>query len=416
VARRPAHRFSVFSQSLDRAAFLAYFLGAVVPLVALTVVVDRYVLPAASDGSWSAALIAVVASISVLSAAAFLLLRRVLHASLERIQIDNERLAALLETSGKLANAPHETEVTRCAVSCAQRLAGARAAFLLGVTPDAPPKLLATSGESALFESIAEPLREAVQEAATAGQPLLVGARPGARASDLSLAAVPVDGVGALAVVTGSDRPLETSDLGSLSTLAVLASVAGRRAQLADAQRNFFVHVTDLLVAALDTHLDLQAGHSRRVAEISNRIGRELGLPEEKRQRLHFAALLHDVGMLRVPPERMADPKAHRQHPTLGHRMLAPIQLWADVAPLVLHHHEFFDGRGYPDGIAGEEIPIESRIIGLAEAFDSMTSASSYKSPVVHDEAVRRIEEASGTQFDPAVVAVFRALAQRGEV
>jgi HD-GYP domain-containing protein (c-di-GMP phosphodiesterase class II) len=96
--------------------------------------------------------------------------------------------------------------------------------------------------------------------------------------------------------------------------------------------------------------------------------------------------------------------------------MLAPIQLWEEVAPLVLHHHEWFDGNGYPDQVAGEAIPLESRIIGLAEAFDSMTSASSYKAPVDRDEAIRRIETGSGTQFDPKVVRVFLDLARRGDI
>jgi putative nucleotidyltransferase with HDIG domain len=221
-----------------------------------------------------------------------------------------------------------------------------------------------------------------------------------------------VEGVGTLLVAAPGSRSLGTAELGLLATLAALASVAGRRAQLADAQRNFFVHVTDILVAALDAHLDLQAGHSRRVAELANRLGRELGLGEERRQRLHFAALLHDVGMLRIHPQRFPDPKAYRQHPALGHRMLAPIQLWEEVAPLVLHHHEWFDGSGYPEGLGGEDIPLESRIIALAEAFDSMTSASSYKTPVDAEEAIRRIEDGRGTQFDPQVVQAFLALRQ----
>jgi HD-GYP domain-containing protein (c-di-GMP phosphodiesterase class II) len=96
--------------------------------------------------------------------------------------------------------------------------------------------------------------------------------------------------------------------------------------------------------------------------------------------------------------------------------MLAPIQLWADIAPLVLHHHEWFDGSGYPEQLAGDAIPLEARIIALAEAFDSMTSAASYKPAVERDEAVRRITEASGTQFDPNVVRAFLDLARRGDL
>ena len=100
----------------------------------------------------------------------------------------------------------------------------------------------------------------------------------------------------------------------------------------------------------------------------------------------------------------------------MGHRMLAPIQLWADVAPLVLHHHEWWNGGGYPEQLAADAIPLESRIIGVAEAFDSMTSRSSYKEPVPTDEAVRRVEAGAGTQFDPEVVRVFLDLARRGDV
>jgi putative nucleotidyltransferase with HDIG domain len=328
----------------------------------------------------------------------------------------NERLEALLETSTRLAAAEHEGEVTASAVACALRLSAARAAFLVGDTPDGPSKLVAAAGEAALFDVLAEPVRELIEQAAS-GRPVLRGAGPpAANAEAFAAAAVPVANVGALVVVTAPSRAVASAELGPLSTLAALTSVAVRRAQLTDAQRNFFVHVTDMLVAALDAHLDLQAGHSRRVAELSNRLGRELGLVDQQRQRLHFAALLHDVGMLRIHPQRFADPKANRQHPALGHRMLAPIRFWSEVAPLVLHHHEWHDGGGYPDGIAGDDIPIESRIIGLAEAFDSMTSASSYKAPVHRDEAIRRVEEGSGTQFDPAIVGAFLRLVRREEL
>jgi HD-GYP domain-containing protein (c-di-GMP phosphodiesterase class II) len=216
-------------------------------------------------------------------------------------------------------------------------------------------------------------------------------------------------------VVTGARR-IEPGVARSLALLAEQTSVALRRVQLVEAQRNFFVYVTDILVAALDVHMDVQAGHARRVAQLSNRMGRELGLDETRRQRLHFAALLHDVGMLRIDPAHLGDPRVARQHPQMGHRMLAPIQLWADVAPLVLHHHEWWDGSGYPEGSAGDAIPLESRVIAVAEAFDSMTSRSSYQEPVSYDEAVRRIEDGAGTQFDPNVVRAFLDLARRGDL
>jgi HD-GYP domain-containing protein (c-di-GMP phosphodiesterase class II) len=407
---------SIFSQPLDRAAFVAYFLGAVVPFLALAYVLDAYVLPAMPEGPWSLGLISLALCIGLLSAAAFLLLRRVTLQTVEHMRGDNRRLEALVETSARLATAPDEMEVAKAAASCAMRIAGAQAAFFVTMPKGGVPKLEATAGDRALYAPLETRLGDLLAQTIGEGRAMVWGAGDGRSGASGAGALLPVEGIGAIAVVGAPGRRLEPADLRSLTTLAQQCSVAARRAQLVDSQRNFFVHVTDILVAALDAHMDLQSGHARRVAQLSNRMGRELGLDEAHRQRLHFAALLHDVGMLRIDPQRMNDPRMARQHPALGHRMLAPIQLWEEVAPLVLHHHEWFDGNGYPEQIAGEAIPLESRIIGLAEAFDSMTSSSSYKEPVERDEAIRRVEAGSGTQFDPTVVRVFLELARRGDL
>jgi len=403
-------KLSIVAQSLDRAAFVAYFLGAVVPLAALAVVASVWVLPSLGDGLESTELIALVLSIGVLSAAAFLLLRRVTRRTLDEMSAHNARLEALLDASSRLAGESHVGDVESGTVLAAQRIAGAAGAFFLETSAGSEPKLAAAAGDRALLGAAEQRAGDPFAQALREERPLLWNheAGPGA--------VFPVHGVGALVLAMQPKRRIGASDARALSMLAAQASVSVRRVQLLEAQRNFFVHVTDILVAALDTHMDLQAGHARRVAQLSNRIGRELGLDEARRQRLHFAALLHDVGMLRIDPVRLSDKRVARQHPQIGHRMLAPIQLWADVAPLVLHHHEWWDGSGYPEQLAGDAIPLESRIIGVAEAFDSMTSRSSYKEPVPHDEAVSRVEDGSGTQFDPDVVRVFLELARRGDV
>jgi len=411
----PAHRLSIFSQTLDRAVFLAYLLGAVVPFVALAFVVHRFALPGLEEGPPREGMLALTVSIGVLSAGAFGVLRRVTWQTVGRMRDDNQRLGALLEAASRLATAPHESEVAALTAAAALRLGRARASFFVAGDGQAQPKLEASAGEAALFAGIEAELGALLGRALDEGRAVLWRSQA-ERTQPSSGAVVPIDQVGGLAVVGAPAQHFDPAELGSLATLAALASIAVRRAQLADSQRNFFVHVTDLLVATLDTCMDLQAGHARRVAQIANQLGRELGLDEACRQRLHFAALLHDVGMLRIDPRRMHEPRANRQHPTLGFRMLSPIQLWADVAPIVLHHHEWFDGGGYPDGLVGEDIPLESRIIGLAEAFDSMTSSASYKAPVDRDEALRRIEAGSGTQFDPLVARAFLELTGRGEL
>jgi HD-GYP domain-containing protein (c-di-GMP phosphodiesterase class II) len=113
--------------------------------------------------------------------------------------------------------------------------------------------------------------------------------------------------------------------------------------------------------------------------------------------------------MLRVDPGQVGERDAVRRHPEFGAEMLRPIKLWEDLAPIVRHHHEWIDGSGYPDGLRGERIPLEARIIAVAEAFDALTSEQSYQQPIPLDEAVGRIEAGAGVQFDSAVVAAFVA-------
>jgi polar amino acid transport system substrate-binding protein len=191
--------------------------------------------------------------------------------------------------------------------------------------------------------------------------------------------------------------------------------VARANADLRDAQRNFFVHVTEILIAALDAHQHEQEGHARRVAHLAVHLGRELQLDEHRLERLHFAALLHDVGMLKIDTRRTQGRAHHRAHPSLGHRLLARIRLWEDLAPWVLHHHECWDGSGYPEGLAGEDIPLEARIIGTAEAFDTMASDSSY-APRGLPGALEEIRRGRGTQFEPRLADLLLDLAQRGMI
>ena len=206
-----------------------------------------------------------------------------------------------------------------------------------------------------------------------------------------------------LAVLSRDGSRFDGSHLRALSTMAAFASVARHGAGLRDAQRNFFVHVTEILIAALDQHLDQQIGHSRRVAQYAMVTGRAMELDEGRLERLHFAALLHDIGMLKIDRRRFGDKESHRQHPGLGARMLSRIKVWEDLATMILHHHEWWDGSGYPEGL-------------LAEAFDSMTSASSYREPRSFEDALAQVEACAGTQFDPRVAQVFLDLAAEGVI
>jgi putative nucleotidyltransferase with HDIG domain len=153
------------------------------------------------------------------------------------------------------------------------------------------------------------------------------------------------------------------------------------------------------------------------VARIANRIGHEIGLPADRIERLHFAAMLHDIGLLKFEQSRHRDSKALRLHPAVGARMLARIRLWEPIAPIVLHHHEWWDGSGYPEGKAGEAIPLESRIVALADAVDAMRRPKMKRAaPLTLPEIAEEVARGRETQFDPALVDAFLALYERGEI
>jgi len=420
---KTASHLSIFSQTLDRTAVLVFGLGAGIPLAGLAYVVQRYVLPEMPAGPAAYGLIGLVLSIGALSLGSFLVLQRVTHQSLKRLDDQNSRLKTMLEAARWVADAPYGDEVLRAIATCATRLGDAPAAYVLTKEkPDEPCTVAGSAGEeaAALFPGIDAQLATAVEPALEAGRPLLWSGADASRFGVHALAVVPLlDGesvLGALLVARGEGaEDFDESHLDGLSTLATLAGVARHNAELRDSQRNFFVHVTEILMSALDLHVDGQTGHARRVAHLANRIGRKMGFEGRDLERLHFGALLHDIGMLKLDI-RSEEEAAGRRHPSIGHQMLKPIRLWEDLAPIVLHHHEWFDGTGYPEKIAGSQIPLESRIVAVAEAFDSLTSESSYQRAIPAEEALRRIETGAGKQFDPEIIPHLAELVDEGAI
>ena len=410
---------SIFSQTLDRAAYVAYFLGAVLPLVALGYLAHFYVLPTIEDDYVAYGILGVAVSMGTLSLCSFFVLRHTTRQSLQRMDDDNLRLGQLLKVSRSLSFAPHGGEVRSAAVRCALDMTGACAAFVL--TRDKSDQALAvreSAGEQAeqLFESHEATIVEMAEVALADTLPVVGRAGEGAAA-----AVLPIEGQDkGAAVLVGVRRApaaeFQPAEVDSLSTLASFTSVALRNADLHDARQNFFTHVTDLLTTAVDRYLDRQAGHGHRVAEFSNRIGRVLGLDDGRLEQLHFASLLHDIGMLKIERSIQHNRTACEKHPAIGFRMLSRIRLWEEIAPVVLHHHEWFDGSGYPEGLAEEDIPVEARIISVADAFDAMTSSTSYKPAMSVEEAVGELKGCSGTQFDPKAVDVLVELVASGAI
>jgi putative nucleotidyltransferase with HDIG domain len=176
----------------------------------------------------------------------------------------------------------------------------------------------------------------------------------------------------------------------------------------------------ETLNATVDAKDPYTAGHSLRVQRIALAIADELGLERTKLEALRHGALFHDIGKLRVPDAILTKPASLsaaefaviKRHPGDGARIVERLEVLRAAVPLIRHHHERWDGRGYPDGLAAEEIPLEASIVGLADAWDAMTTDRPYHRALSLDEAVEEIRAGRGSQFAPRVVdAFFGALA-----
>ncbi|MEV6109434.1 HD-GYP domain-containing protein [Streptomyces sp. NPDC051940] len=177
------------------------------------------------------------------------------------------------------------------------------------------------------------------------------------------------------------------------------------------------------LVQAVDIKDRYTRGHSERVGRASVLIGRELGMAEERQEVLRFAGILHDVGKLGVPtrilrkdgPLTDEERRVIQLHPEYGHEMVRGIGFLGEARSAILHHHERLDGRGYPHGLVGDDIPEFARVVAVADAFDAMTSTRSYSRAREVSVALAELERCAGRQFDPRMVhALVRAIGRHG--
>jgi putative nucleotidyltransferase with HDIG domain len=169
------------------------------------------------------------------------------------------------------------------------------------------------------------------------------------------------------------------------------------------------------LARAIDAKSHWTAGHSERVTKLALKIGWVLGLPQEEMDTLHRGGLMHDIGKLGIPGDILDKPgeltdyekRLMNEHVRLGARILEPITAYAEIIPIVLQHHEHFNGTGYPDGLAGETISLGARIFAVADSFDALTSDRPYRQALDQWHAIELIRQGAGSQFDPDIVQTF---------
>ncbi len=222
-----------------------------------------------------------------------------------------------------------------------------------------------------------------------------------------------------IGVLSVSDKesgdPFDNSDLDMLVTLASQISVSLYNAQLYEDLEASYLSAVRALANSIDAKDAYTRGHSERVARYSMEIGRAMGLTSDEIKNLHIGALLHDIGKIGIAEaiinksSKLTDEEYQeiKTHPSRGASIIEPAKFLKEKVPLIKYHHERFDGRGYPDGLKGEEIPLMARIVCCADSFDAMTSKRAYRDTMPIEEARKELLRCSGTQFDPRVVSAF---------
>jgi HD-GYP domain-containing protein (c-di-GMP phosphodiesterase class II) len=185
--------------------------------------------------------------------------------------------------------------------------------------------------------------------------------------------------------------------------------------------RELFFGTVSALSQAIDAKDGFTRGHADRVSRIAGAIARDLNLPERQIEQIELAGLLHDIGKIGVEdrilmkPQRLESDEQElmRRHPIYGASILEPSAALRPLVPIVLHHHENFDGSGYPEGLRGDEIPLGSRIIIVADAYEAMTSDRIYRTAIGHDRAMEQLSKYKGIQFDPRIVRALEQVVQK---
>lgn len=399
-----------------------YVIISLIPLVCVSMLLFLYVIPEFSSRREINLLVVIIAVVTlafVLSLLGYFLTKRDMVGSIEAIQQSRSKLDRLVGLSTALTGNPHDDIVAGQVVHGAKELLDLPAAYLFAhgekgwhLREETGPiwKDFDDGQRKALLAILDHVQQERVTRIQPAGflQPRFAGTGHGPFAILVSPLQVEGDLRGILVLVrAGEGKGLfSTSDVQLVEALAMQSAIGLKNAEFHEIQINYFTHTIELLVMSLEGNV-VPRDHLHNVARFSGIMSRRLRIDERERRNIYFAALLHDIGMIKVPSDRHAMPDHYKAHPLLGAEMVGRVTLWKELVPIIRYHHENFDGSGYPEGLKGPEIPLSARIIAIAESFDAMTNPNSYRSLMDQKIAMADLRRLAGIRYDPKLVDIF---------
>jgi len=212
-----------------------------------------------------------------------------------------------------------------------------------------------------------------------------------------------------------SKKQFNDRDLKLITILADQVAMRLDNIELFNNLQSFYFEMVQALSRTIDAKDTYTYDHADRARKYAKEIAVKMNLPHTIVRNIEYAALMHDIGKIGISDgillkkEKLseAEKKILRTHPIIGHKILAPVKFLAPVAPMVLYHQEWYDGSGYPEGLAKEEIPLGARIVAVIDAYDAMTSNRPYRDALQNDLAIEELKKGSGKQFDPKIVDIF---------
>lgn len=217
------------------------------------------------------------------------------------------------------------------------------------------------------------------------------------------------------------EKPFDKSDQEIILTVAEQAMIGIKNLQLYEEQQKIVLGSIKSLVTLLDTRIPQEFTHSPHFSRLVVDIAKEMHLDEKQREALKYASLLHDAGKIDVPTEILTkttkltaqEYMIIKKHPVMGAQMLRPFQMLKPVIPIIMYHHEKYNGTGYPSRLKKGQIPLGARVMAVADTFEAMVYGRPYRERVDVDSAIKEIKRKSGTQFDPKVVDAFLKIGKR---